>query len=125
MATCPNACSRDTPKLARDECERELTQRPLWRILERDDESLAIVRAFTSKNWSCALAFLNAVSVIAEREGHHPDVKIKNYRDVVVELSTHAIGGVSAIDFRLAKMIDDECEATYSPKWARDNGLGE
>ena len=69
------------------------------------------------------MEFLNAVSVVAEREGHHPDVAIKNYRDVEVVIATHAIGGLSRFDFILAAKIDAECGATYSPKWARENGL--
>lgn len=100
--------------------EEGLRQRPLWR---RTADGRAISRAFTSKNWSTAMEFLNAVSVVAEREGHHPDVAIKNYRDVEVVIATHAIGGLSRFDFILAAKIDAECAATYSPKWARENGL--
>ena len=69
------------------------------------------------------MAFLNAVSEVAEREGHHPDVSIKNYRDVEVKVSTHAVGGLTRFDFILAAKIDAECESVYSPKWARERGL--
>ena len=69
------------------------------------------------------MEFLNAVSVVAEREGHHPDVAIKNYRDVEVVIATHAIGGLSRFGFIRAAKIDAECAAPYSPKWARENGL--
>ena len=119
-SSCEGACSRDTPRLSESSIEEGLRQRPLWR---RTADGRAISRAFTSKNWSAAMEFLNAVSVVAEREGHHPDVAIKNYRDVEVVIATHAIGGLSRFDFILAAKIDAECAATYSPKWARENGL--
>jgi len=117
---CEGACSRETPRLTADEIERSLAARPLWRLTS---DGGAISRAFTSKNWASAMDFINKVSVVAEREGHHPDVHLTNYRDVEIVVSTHAIGGLSTFDFILASKIDDECAVTYSPKWARENGV--
>lgn len=119
-SSCEGACSRDTPRLSAEEIARALAERPLWRLTS---DGGAISRAFTSKNWASAMEFVNAVSVVAEREGHHPDVHLRNYRDVEIVVSTHAIGGLSRFDFILASKIDDECAVTYSPKWARENGL--
>ena len=48
---------------------------------------------------------MNNVAEIAEGEGHHPDIKI-NYNKVILELSTHAVGGLSENDFILAAKID-------------------
>ena len=39
------------------------------------------------------MQFFNAVAAVAEAETHHPDLHLTNYRDVTVELSTHAVGG--------------------------------
>ena len=56
--------------------------------------------------------FLDAVSVIqriapiAEAEDHHPDLHLTGYRRLTIELSTHAIGGLSENDFILAAKID-------------------
>ena len=44
------------------------------------------------------MAFLNAVGELAEAEGHHPDFHLTGYRNVRIELSTHAIGGLSMPD---------------------------
>ena len=63
---------------------------------------------------------LNALSAVAEAEGHHPDVHLTNYRDVRVEITTHAIGGLSLHDFVLAAKLD-AVDVTYSPKWLREN----
>lgn len=69
----------------------------------------------------CAMDFINGVSAVAEEEGHHPDFHLTNYRDVRVDVTTHAIGGLSLHDFVLAAKLD-QIEVTYSPKWLRENG---
>ena len=43
---------------------------------------------------------------IAEDEGHHPDLHLEGYRNVWIELWTHAFGGLSENDFILAAKID-------------------
>jgi 4a-hydroxytetrahydrobiopterin dehydratase len=50
--------------------------------------------------------FFNKVAEVAEEDGHHPDLHIAGYRNVAVELWTHAIGGLSENDFILAAKID-------------------
>ena len=57
---------------------------------------------------------------MAEQEGHHPDVHITSYRNVRVELSTHAIGGLSLPDFVLAAKMD-QIKVEYSPKWLKEH----
>eukprot|EP00966_Prymnesium_polylepis_P193189 4477752-Prymnesium_polylepis.1 len=72
-----------------------------------------------AKNWAAAMGLFNAVSVLAEEEGHHPDLHLTSWRNVRIELSTHAIGGLSLPDLVLAAKIDAipvEC----SPKWLRE-----
>jgi hypothetical protein len=44
--------------------------------------------------------------VAAEAEGHHPDLHLTGYRHLKIELTTHAIGGLSDNDFILAAKID-------------------
>ena len=43
---------------------------------------------------------------VAEAEGHHPDLHLVGYRNVAVELWTHAAGGLTENDFILAAKID-------------------
>ena len=52
------------------------------------------------------MKFFNAVAEIAEEDGHHPDLHIVGYRNVSIEIWTHAIGGLSENDFILAAKID-------------------
>jgi hypothetical protein len=50
------------------------------------------------------------------------DLHLTDYRTVRVVLSTHAIQGLSALDFSLAARID-KIDVAYSPKWLRENPL--
>ena len=50
--------------------------------------------------------FFNKVAALAEEEGHHPDLHLEGYRQLAVELWTHAIGGLSENDFILAAKIN-------------------
>jgi 4a-hydroxytetrahydrobiopterin dehydratase len=60
---------------------------------------------FRFPDFAKALAFVNRVGRVAEREWHHPDVELA-WGLVGIELSTHAIGGLSVNDFILAARID-------------------
>lgn len=64
-----------------------------------------IEREFKFKDFREAMSFVNKVAEIAEGEGHHPDMEIK-YNKVEIELSTHAIHGLSENDFIVAAKID-------------------
>jgi 4a-hydroxytetrahydrobiopterin dehydratase len=74
---------------------------PLWKVI--DNKKLS--REFTFKNFKEAMTFINQVADIAESEGHHPDIYVF-YNLVRLELSTHAIGGLSENDFILAAKTD-------------------
>lgn len=72
-----------------------------WHV--EDDKK--IEREFTFRDFNEAITFVNKVADLAEEEGHHPDFDI-HYNRVEVELTTHAIGGLSENDFILAAKID-------------------
>lgn len=52
-----------------------------------------------------AFAFMTRVALIAEKMDHHPDWS-NSYDKVVINLSSHDVGGISERDFRLAAAID-------------------
>lgn len=70
------------------------------------DDAHLLVREFRFKNFADAMAFANKIAEIAEAEGHHPDLSI-SWGLVGVELSTHALHGLSENDFILAAKIDE------------------
>jgi 4a-hydroxytetrahydrobiopterin dehydratase len=65
-----------------------------------------IERDFTFKNFREALVFVNQVGEIAEEEGHHPDIFLHNWKKVRINLTTHAIHGLSVNDFIVAAKVD-------------------
>jgi len=69
------------------------------------DDAHLLVREFRFKDFKDAMMFANKVAEIAEEEEHHPDLAI-SWGSVSIELSTHAIGGLSENDFILAAKID-------------------
>lgn len=74
-----------------------------WALI---DQAHLLARGFHFKNFKKTMEFINKVAAIAEEEQHHPDLSI-SYGDVGIELSTHAIGGLSENDFILAAKIDE------------------
>ena len=72
-----------------------------WEVI--DDKKIS--RLFKFKNFKEAMAFVNKVAQLAEEEGHHPDISI-SWNKVTLELTTHAIGGLSENDFILASKIE-------------------
>ena len=76
---------------------------PGW---ELSADAKTITRAFRLKNFVEAMDFINRVAALAENEGHHPDIHVF-YNKVTLELSTHAIGGLSENDFILAAKINE------------------
>jgi len=97
-------CEGGTPALSRDEAERLAQSVPGWVL---SDDARRISRSWTAKNFMAGIDFFNKVAALAEDEGHHPDLHLEGYRNVWIELSTHAIGGLSENDFILAAKIND------------------
>lgn len=75
---------------------------PGWRR-----EGAALVRDYAFEDFAGALAFVNAVGAIAEREGHHPDVEL-GWGRVRLRFTTHDAGGLTERDYALARMVDAE-----------------
>ncbi len=96
------ACSLD---LARQQMAR-LDQ---WQL---SDDGKLISRKFRLKNFVEAMALLQRVADLAEAEQHHPDLHLTGYRNVRIDLTTHAIGGLSENDFIVAAKIDSLTEAS-------------
>ena len=96
-------CEGGVPPLSADEVKALLPGVPHWR-LSADGRTLR--REWRVKDFATALDFFNRVGRIAEEEDHHPDLHLTGYRQVAVELSTHAVGGLTENDFILAAKID-------------------
>jgi 4a-hydroxytetrahydrobiopterin dehydratase len=54
-----------------------------------------------------AVALLNTIGDIAEKQNHHPDLAIKDYNHLYVSITTHDKGGLTDKDYTLAQAITD------------------
>lgn len=97
-------CEGGVPQLERDEARRLLNDLPGWDLSQ---DGKRISRQWVTKNFIAAVAFIQKVAELAEEEGHHPDLHLTGYRNLAIELTTHAIGGLSENDFVLAAKIND------------------
>lgn len=88
--------------LTREEAEKYLHDMPGW-MLWPDGKTIS--KSFKFKDFKSAFAFAGSVAAIAEEENHHPDLLV-SWGRVEIELSTHAIGGLSENDFIVAAKID-------------------
>ena len=62
-------------------------------------------KKITFKNFTRAFGFMTCVAIEAEKLNHHPDWK-NGYNKLAITLTTHDAGGLTELDFKLAKQID-------------------
>jgi len=101
------ACEGTKSQLSGEEIEKTLDQTPGWELMGN-----MIQRTYAFPNFVEAMSFANRTTRVAEEENHHPDLYI-SWGKVRVELSTHAVGGLSTNDFIVAAKINrlwDETE---------------
>jgi 4a-hydroxytetrahydrobiopterin dehydratase len=94
-------CEGGVEPLSRDEAHRLVEELDNWKL-----EESRIRRRWEVKDFQAGVDFINRVAELAEEEGHHPDAHLTGYRNVTIELSTHAVGGLTENDFILAAKID-------------------
>lgn len=106
-------CEGGTPPLSHDEATAMVKQIPGWELHEvapslfpGREHHFQIEREFKFKNFKEAMAFVNRVAELAEKEKHHPDMLVHGWNKLHLTLVTHAIGGLSENDFILAAKIN-------------------
>jgi len=96
-------CEGGVPKYSLEESQSQLATLDGWQLTHGGQR---IRKNWVAKNFMAGIDFFNRVAGVAEGEGHHPDLHLEGYRNVGIELYTHAIGGLSENDFILAAKID-------------------
>lgn len=94
-------CTGSTPRIGTDEARALAAGLDEgWRIGED-----AIEREFISKNFNAAFGLATRVALLAESQGHHPDMEV-GWGRLMVRFTTHAIKGLSRNDFVMAAGVD-------------------
>src|SRR3989338_7762664 len=95
-------CAKGTPPLAPERARELLAQCSGWELVE----GTMIRKQLKLADFMSVVTLVNRIAEVAEAEDHHPDLHITGYRRLMIELSTHAIGGLSENDFIVAAKID-------------------
>jgi len=77
-----------------------LMEIPKWQL-----EGDMISRTVEFPSFLEAVDTVNSIAREAEAMDHHPDIDIR-WRTVRLALSTHSAGGLTTLDFQLAKKLD-------------------
>jgi 4a-hydroxytetrahydrobiopterin dehydratase len=89
------------PELLKPEAIQTLLMEvPQWKL----EEDL-ISRTIQYPSFLAAVDAVNNIAREAEAMDHHPDIDIR-WRTVRLALSTHSAGGLTTLDFQLAKKLD-------------------
>ena len=97
-------CEGGVPALTTDPARELVRQTPGWELTA---DGKRVRRAWRVKDFVAGLDFFRRVGEVAEAEGHHPDLHLVGYRDVTIEICTHAVGGLTENDFILAAKINE------------------
>ena len=95
------ACRGDMPALKGEALGPYAAQVPEWEVVEEHHLS----RTFKFPDFARALEFVNRVAVLAEAEGHHPNIFL-TWGKVTIDIWTHKIDGLTESDCILAAKID-------------------
>jgi 4a-hydroxytetrahydrobiopterin dehydratase len=94
-------CAPGTPPLPEEEAARLSAEVPDW----ARDGNRSLNREFSFPHFGEAFGFVARVALIAEAEGHHPDIEL-GWGRAAFKLTTHAASGETRNDFVLAAKID-------------------
>ncbi len=94
-------CAGGVPPLTAEQIEPLLSQLAGWQVVGQHHLS----KSYQFEDFASALAFVNRVGEVAERNGHHPDIAL-GWGKVRIDLWTHKIDGLTESDFVLAAKCD-------------------
>ena len=88
-------------KLSDDEIRKRLSDLPGWSL---DGGKLA--REFKFRDFARAFGFMASVAIEADKLNHHPEWS-NVYNKVSARLVTHEAKGITELDFRLARKMNE------------------
>ena len=90
-----------SPPLIRKEMMELLDQVPGWSLQEG-----RLIRTFTFPDTASCMAFIAEIGDFSAKEGHFPDLSMKEGRYVEVSFYTYAAGGLTMNDFIMAAKLN-------------------
>ena len=90
-------------KLEADDADGRLSDLDGWGRVDGRD---AMTKTFKFKDFNAAFGWMSRSALVAEKLDHHPEWS-NVYNRVEVTLTTHDAGGLTELDFKLAKAMDN------------------
>ncbi len=91
---------KDRPPLGESEAQLSLSRATRWKL-----DGARITRSVKTADFATALALANRVGQLADLADHHPDLLVR-WGELRITLWTHSAGGLTDLDFTLARWID-------------------
>ena len=98
-------CEGNIPGFDITEIHKYLKMVDGWEVKSDDSKIYYLIKEFKFKNFLESQNFINEVGKISEEEGHHPEI-LFGWGYAKINITTHAIEGLSENDFILAAKID-------------------
>jgi len=102
------ACDEAAPLITQREIDEFMPLVPEWRVVEIDGIR-RLQRELVFDDFAEALAFVNRIGDLAEKEGHHPSIDLEFGR-VVLTWWTRKINGLHLNDFIMVARSDELLE---------------
>ena len=93
-------CTARTKPLSKERAAALLARVPGWRLVRG-----TLRRTVRFDDFLSLIEFVNEMADLAEEQAHHPDFRVRWTR-LDLEISTHAVKGLTDNDFILAAKID-------------------
>ncbi len=73
-------------------------------------KSNTLVKEYRLASFRDSIVFVNRIAGLADSADHHPDIDIRFDR-VLITLTTHDVGGITAVDLKMAEALDHATSA--------------
>jgi 4a-hydroxytetrahydrobiopterin dehydratase len=70
----------------------------------------ALVKEYRLASFRDSIVFVNRIAGLADAADHHPDIDVR-FNRVLIALSTHDAGGITAVDLKMAEALDHATSA--------------
>lgn len=94
--------NQELKKYSPDEIIEKIAKLEDWAY---DSENEEIFKVFKFKGYYKTIAFVNCVAWEAQKQVHHPDLKV-SFGECEVRLTTHDADGISDRDFKMAETLN-------------------
>lgn len=88
-------------KLSEDEVQKRLLDLAGWDLVDGK-----LYKEYKFKDFHQAFNFMNDLAITINKLDHHPDWS-NTYNKVFISLVTHSAGGITELDFKLAKTAQE------------------